>query len=58
MNRKGRFDVFDILKKFDIFGKPIPSFNFNGKNVIKTTFGAIVSIVVYSTTYAFAAIKY
>ena len=58
MKQKARFGIFDLIKKFDTFGRPIPSFNLDGKNVFRTTLGAVVSIIIFSTTSAFAAMKY
>ena len=55
---KGRFSVLDILKKFDIFGEPTPSFNLGGRKAIKTSVGAIVSIIIFLTTCIFSVIKY
>ena len=50
--------MFHFLKKFDIFGRDIPSFNINGKNTIQTIPGTIVSILIGLLTLSFGILKF
>ena len=50
--------MFHFLKKFDIFGRDIPSFNINGKNTIQTIPGVIVSILIGLLTLSFGILKF
>ena len=50
--------MFHFLKKFDIFGRDIPSFNINGKNTIQTIPGVIVSILIGLLTLSFGTLKF
>ena len=47
----------DFVKKLDIFGAPTPGFNLKGKEVITTSCGSLVSIIIYSLTFAFSLLK-
>ena len=55
---KDRFNIFYFIKKVDIFGEPIPDFNLAGRDVIKTTYGALISIVVLVITFMYGSMKY
>ena len=45
------------MKRFDIFGQPLPSFNIKGEDVIRTKIGAAVSMMVLVIVLYYGAIK-
>ena len=50
--------MFHFFKKFDIFGRDIPSFNIKGKDTIQTIPGVVVSILIGLLTLAFGILKF
>ena len=58
MDHKVRFIMSNILKNFDAFEEPVPSFSLGARKSIRTVSGAIVSIMIFSVTLGFAAMKY
>ena len=52
------FTVFKLIKRFDLFGKPIPTFNLNGKTKIQTFEGAVISIIIFTLTLTFSLMKF
>ena len=50
-------DTFSFFRNIDIFGKPVPSFNLDGKDTIKTTIGACMTLMILILTLAFGLLK-
>ena len=50
-------DTFSFFRNIDIFGKPVPSFNLDGKDTIKTTIGACMTLIIVILTLAFGLLK-
>ena len=46
------------MTKFDMFGSPLPGFNIEGKELIRTNLGALVSIFQITLVILFASIKF
>ena len=55
---KGHFYFSHFIKKVDIFGEPIPAFNLAGRDVIRTTCGALMSLIIFVITLVYASMKY
>ena len=51
------FGMPSFIKNLDMFGKPIPGFNLRGKTSIKTSVGAICSILILMVMFAFGLLK-
>ena len=49
---------YNLLKKLDMFGYPLPQFNKDGETKVSTGWGALVSIAVIVTTFLFADLKF
>ena len=45
------------LKNLDMFHVPIPGFNFNGREYLRTGAGGIISFIICYVTMLFAALK-
>ena len=46
-----------MLKKFDMFGAPLPTFNNQGESKVNTYAGCILSLVVLTVTILFSLVK-
>jgi len=46
-----------FLKNMDMFGKPLPSFNLQGNEDVKTHCGGLVSLALMFTVFMFASLK-
>ena len=51
-------DLMQSVKKFDIFGTSIPSFNVGGTTKVRTMAGACVSLLISIITIAFSILKF
>mmetsp|Transcript_35495 Transcript_35495/g.43460 ORF Transcript_35495/g.43460 Transcript_35495/m.43460 type:complete len:199 (-) Transcript_35495:1675-2271(-) len=57
-NKKGRATgMQSILKKFDLFGVPLPAFNVEGETRVTTYAGCFASLLVLALTLLFAMLK-
>ena len=52
------FTVFKFIKRFDLFGKQVPTFSLNGKTKIQTYEGAVISIIIFALTLIFSLMKF
>ena len=50
--------MFVFLKKFDLFGAPIPTFNIKGSSDVKTSLGGVLSGIIIVTVNIFAMMKF
>ena len=50
-------DVKSVLKRFDIFGKPLPGFNIKGNDQVNTIAGGISSILIFGIVLIYATTK-
>ena len=50
--------MFHFVKKIDIFGGQVPSFNIHGQKTIQTIPGAIATIVIAILTLSFGILKF
>ena len=50
--------MFVFLKKLDLFGAPIPTFNIKGSSVVKTNYGGVLSGIIIVTVGIFAMMKF
>ena len=50
-------NALSLFLNIDIFGKPVPSFNLEGKDTIKTTIGACMTLIMLILTLAFGLLK-
>ena len=46
-----------VLRKVDIFGAPLPSFNLNGAEAVKTNIGGCISLLIITITLLFGLRK-
>ena len=46
-----------ILKRFDMFGIPLPMFNIDGEQKVRTYTGCIASLLIMYLTFVFALLK-
>ena len=46
-----------FLKSLDMFGAPVPMLNLRGETKVKTSIGAIVSILIFAIVFVFALFK-
>ena len=53
-----KFALPEFIKNLDIFGAPIPAFNLRGRDKVKTSCGAIISIIIMTITGLFAILKF
>ena len=51
------FMLFDLVKKFDLFGTPVHSINLGGERVFKTSLSATLSLIVMSVTLMYCLLK-
>ena len=51
------FQLFGFLNGLDMFGAPVPGLNVQGKAVINTSLGTLISIVVFLLTLLFSLFK-
>lgn len=49
--------VLDTMKKFDMFGAPVPTFNMNGDERVSSHAGGCVSLLIFAVTTSFAIMK-
>ena len=54
---KGDSDIEAVLKKFDFFGSPVPSFNIDGHSKVRTAVGGCLSLITIFITFSFGLIK-
>ena len=47
----------NFVKRLDMFGAPVPSFNIEGQRSMKTNCGAIATILMISITIMFTLVK-
>ena len=47
----------EFIREIDMFGQTVPTFNIGGKEQVKTSIGAIASILIFFLTFAFGLIK-
>ena len=52
-----KFGMPKFLKSFDMFGAPVPNINVRGRVEVKTSFGACISMVIFTVTLIFALLK-
>ena len=50
-------NVSSLFLNIDIFGKPIPSFNIDGKNKVKTYIGSCLTLIILFLTLTFGILK-
>ena len=53
---KSRLPAF--IHRLDIFGESVPAFNIDGEAEIKTSMGAVSSILIFMLTFTFGLIKF
>ena len=46
-----------MLREFDIFGRPVQSFNLGGRQVLKTWMGSIASAIIFSVVLLYSLLK-
>ena len=54
----GGLPIRQTVRKMDMFLTPLPAFNLNGKQVLRTACGGIVTFVIVYTTFMFASLKF
>ena len=47
----------EIVKKFDIFGSKVPTFNIDGEDDVKTVTGGLLSLIIMMLTGIFGILK-
>ena len=52
-----KWHLHELLRKFDTFGKPLPSFNLQGEQVVHTMTGGILTFVISVVLLIYAVIK-
>ena len=52
------YGIIRALQNIDIFGRSIPGFNIDGKNIIKTPTGGLLSLLIPIIVLIFAGLKF
>ena len=52
-----QFGIGEFIKDLDLFSKPLPTFNINGKTSVPTWAGTISTLVILMITFAFGLLK-
>lgn len=56
LNRK--WSASKVLYQLDIFGMPLPTFNIDGNDRIKTRLGGVFTLLIIATVLLFAIVKF
>jgi hypothetical protein len=55
--REAKWKIGTIVKKIDVFGQEVPSFNIKGQTKINTIFGGTITVLIILTTFAYAILQ-
>ena len=47
----------NLVKRLDLFGEAVPNFNLRGQTKVKTSFGAVATILIVTLTFMFSLVK-
>ena len=50
--------VPNMLYTLDMYGEPLPFFNMGGQTKVRTAFGGIISLVIFSMLFMFGMLKF
>ena len=56
-SKNAKWKIGTLVKKIDLFGKEVPSFNLKGETKINTLFGGLITVIVLACTLAYAILK-
>mgnify|MGYP001029142513 CR=1 FL=1 len=53
-----KWNILNVVESLDIFGVPLPAFNFKGKRVIHTRLGGACTLLILAVTILFSCVKF
>ena len=57
-NSKNKNHFVDRMRNFDMFGQPLPTYNVHGEELVKTKFGAVLTMLLLTSIMIYGMYKF
>ena len=57
-NSKNKTHFVDRMRRFDMFGQPLPTYNVQGEEFVKTKFGAFLTMLLMTVIMIYGTLKF